>query len=190
LFYGAQASWFSLAVREHLNLSGSVKSRERDRTAGSNFAIGLGYSLTPRLVFTFDLAGGYTNASTIRKESGTRHLLEISKRSSPFVAVHEAVQAEISKKLFANASFLLVHQKIVSDLALFPDRFGRLLTADAGVPSNGLAQGQDMNRYSEFGAGWRFTKNLMAEYVFSINFDDPKPNNLFLIRYSIRLPEH
>jgi len=190
LFYGAQASWFSLAVREHLNLTGTVKSREHDRTAGSNFAIGLGYSLTPRLVFTLDLAGGFTNASTIRKESETRKLLEISNRSSPFVAVHEAVQAEISKKLFANASFLLVHQKIVSDLTLFPDRFGRFLTADAGVPSNGLARGQDINRYSEFGAGWRFTKNLMAEYVFSINFDDPKPNNLFLIRYSIRLPEH
>jgi hypothetical protein len=190
LFYGAQASWFSLAVREHLNLTGSVNSRERDRTAGSNFAMGLGYSLTPRIVFTFDLAGGFTDSSTIRKESGTKKLLEISNKSSPFVAVHEAVQAEISKKLFANGSFLLVHQKIVSNVTLFPDRFGRFLTADAGPPSNGLAQGQDINRYSEFGAGWRFTKNLVAEYVFSINYDDPKPNNLFLIRYNIRLPEH
>jgi FecR protein len=190
LFYGAQASWFSMAVREHLNLSGLVKSHEHDRSTGSSFAIGLGYALKPRIALAFDLASGSYNTTTTRREDGTRKVLETSNRSGPFLSAHGAVQSEISKRLFANVSFLIVHQKLVSDLTLHPDSFGQLLTGDAVYASNGSRREKDINRYSEFGVGWRLTKNLIAEYVFSVNYDDSKSNHLFLLRYNIHLPEH
>jgi FecR-like protein len=189
LFYGAQASWFLLSLDEQLKLSTIVNSRQHDRTTGSSMAIGFGYAFRPRIVFTLDLAGGFANSTTMRTEDATGNLLERNRRSSPFLSAHEAVQADVWRHMFVTASLLMVRQTRSKELTLHPDRFGRSLTSDGIFAPNGLTRDRSTSYYSEFGVGWRFTDNFLAEYVFSTNYSVTRPSHLFLLRYNFRIPE-
>jgi hypothetical protein len=189
LFYGAYASWFFLALDDQLKLSPMVNCHEHDRGFGSSFALGLTYALRPRIIFSFDLGGGFSSTATARTEDTTGNLLERSYRSSPNLSTHEAVQADLWRNVFGSVSLLTVRQTTGSGLTLYPDRFGRLLTTD-GVPKpNGLAQETETHYAAEFGAGWHFTKNFLGEYVFSTNQTFTAPRHSFLFRYTFRLPE-
>jgi hypothetical protein len=190
LFYGAQASWFLLSLDDQLKLSSIVNSHARDRTTGSSFAVGLGYALRPRIVFTLDLAGGFSNTTSMRTEDATGNLLERNRRSSPFLSVHEAVQADVWRRLFVSGSLLSVRQTLSTDLALYPDQFGRLLASDGTFAPNGLTSDRSTHYYSEFGIGWRFTDNFLAEYVFSTDYGATRPSHVFLLQYNFRLREH
>lgn len=190
LFYGAQASWFLLSLKDQLQLSTSVDSHAYDRTTGSSFAAGIGYAFRPRIVFTLDLAGGFSNTTTTRTEDATSNLLERNRRSSPFLSAHEAIQADVWRHLFVSGSLLTIRQTLSTNLALYPDRFGRSLTSDGIFAPNGLTRGHSTIYYSEFGAGWRFTDNFLAEYVFSTNYGLTRPSHIFLLRYSFRVREH
>jgi hypothetical protein len=190
LFYGVQASSFLLSLDEQLKLSTIVNSHEHDRTTGSSFAVGIGYAFRPRIVLTLDLAGGFANTTTMRTEDASGNLLERNHRSSPFLSAHEAIQADIWKHLFVSGSLLTVRQTLSTNLALYPDRFGRLLTSDGIFAPNGLTRDRTTLYYSEFGAGWRFTDNFLAEYVLSTNYGLTRPSHVFLLRYSFRVREH
>jgi hypothetical protein len=189
LFYGAQASWFLLSLDEQLKLSTIVYSHQHDRTTGTSFAVGFGYAFRPRIVFTLDLAGGFAYSTTIRTEDATGNLLERNHRTSPFLSAHEAIQADVWRRMFVSASLLTVRQTLSKGLTLYPDRFGRLLTSDGIFAPNGLTRDRSTIHYSEFGAGWRFTDNFLAEYVFSTNYGVTRPSHIFLLRYSFRIPE-
>jgi hypothetical protein len=189
LFYGAQASWFLLSLDEQLKLSAIVNSREHDRTTGSSFAVGLGYAFRPRIVLTLDIAGGFANTTTMRTEDATGNLLERNLRGSPFLSAHEAIQADVWRHLFVSGSLLTIRQTLSTNLALYPDRFGRLLTSDGTFAPNGLTRDRSTIYYSEFGVGWRFTDNFLAEYVLSTNYGLTQPSHIFLLRYSFRIPE-
>jgi hypothetical protein len=189
LFYGAQASWFLLCLDDQLKLSAIVNSHAHDRTTGSSFAVGFGYAFRPRIVFTLDLAGGFSNTTTMRTEDATGNLLERDRRSSPFLSAHEAIQADVWRHLFVSGSLLTVRQTLSANLALYPDRFGRLLTPDGTFAPNGLTRDRSTTYYSEFGAGWRFTDNFLGEYVFSTNYGVTRPSHIFLLRYSFRIPK-
>jgi FecR-like protein len=189
LFYGAQASWFLLSLDEQLKLSAIVNSHEHDRTTGSSFAVGLGYAFRPRIVLTLDIAGGFANTTTMRTEDATGNLLERNLRGSPFLSAHEAIQADVWRHLFVSGSLLTIRQTLSTNLALYPDRFGRLLTSDGTFAPNGLTRGRSTIYYSEFGVGWRFTDNFLAEYVLSTTYGLTQPSHIFLLRYSFRIPE-
>lgn len=190
LFYGLQASWFLLSMDEQLKLSTIVNSHEHNRTTGSSFAVGLGYALNSRVVFTLDLAGGLSSSTGLRVEDATGNSLERNRRSSPFYSAHTAVQADVWKNLFVTGSLLTVRQNLYRDLTLYPDRFGRLLTPDGTSTPNGYTSDRSNSYYSEFGAGWCFNNNLLAEYIFSTDYGKTRPSHVFLLRYSFRKREH
>jgi len=189
LFYGAHASWFLLSLQDRLNLSTSVNSQEHDRTTGSSFALGLAYAPRRRIMLSFDLGGGFSSTATTRKEDATGNLLERSHRSNPYLSTHEALQADIWKKLFGSVSLLTIHQTVSTGLTLYPDRFGRLLTADGIARPDGLTRETETYYTSEFGAGWHFTRNFLGEYIFSNNYSLIAPSHSFLFRYTFRLPK-
>jgi len=190
LFYGAHASWFLLTLDDQLNLSTSVNSHDKDRTTGSSFAFGLAYAPKPRIMFSFDLGGGFLSTSTTRTEDATGNPLERSYRSNPYFSTHEAVQADVWKKLFGSVSLLTIRQTASTRLTLFPDRFGRSLTTDGVVRPNGITRETETHCTSEFGAGWHFTRNFLGEYIFSTSYSLTAPSHSFLFRYTFRLPEH
>jgi hypothetical protein len=189
-FYGLQASWFMQTLYDQWNLSAIPDSMERDRTMGSSFSFGLGYALHPRIVFSLDLAAGFSATATTRTEDATGNLLEHSQRHNPFLSAHGAVQADLWRNLFASTSLLTVRESLTSELALYPDSSGRLLTTDGIFAPNGLTQERYTNYYSEFGAGWHFTKNFLAEYAFSTDYGRTTPSHLVLFRFDFGAPEH
>jgi hypothetical protein len=186
LFYGAQASWFLLSLNDRLNLASIVNSNERDRTTGSSFAVGFGYVFHPRVVFSLDLEGGFSNTTTMRKERATGNLLERNEQTSPFFAVHTAVQASVWRGLFVTASVLTLRQNFSRDLTLYPDSLGRLLTSDGTFAPNGFTSTSSTSNYSEFGVGWRFNSAFLAEYIFSTDYGKRRPSHVFLLRYNFR----
>jgi len=190
LFYGAQASYFFLTLNDQLRLSAIVNSHQVDRTTGSSFAAGLGYALRPRILLTLDLAGGVSNTTAMRREDATSNLLERNQRSSPFLSAHEAIQADVWRHMFVSGSLLTIRQTLSTNLSLYPDRFGRLLTSDGIFAPNGITSDGSTIYYSEFGAGWRFTNNFLAEYVFTTDYGVTRPSHVFLLRYNFRLREH
>lgn len=190
LFYGLQASWFLLSMDEQLKLSAIVNSHQHSRTTGSSFAVGLGYALNPRIAFTLDLAGGFSNTTGVRAEDATGNVLESNHLASPFFSAHTAVQADVWKNLFVTGSLLTTHQNFYRDLILYPDSFGRLLNSDGAFAPNGYTSDGSMSYYSEFGAGWRFNNNFLAEYVFSTDYGKTTPSHVFLLRYTLHKREH
>ena len=184
LFYGLQASWFLLSMDEQLRLSAIVNSHQHNRTTGSSFAVGLGYVLNPRIAFTLDLAGGFSNATGVRAEDATGNSLERDHRTSPFFSAHTAIQADVWKNLFVTGSLLTTRQNFYQNLTLYPDRFGQLQTSDGTFAPNGYTSNGSMSYYSEFGVGWRFNDNFLAEYVFSTDYGKTSPSHVFLLRYT------
>lgn len=104
LFYGLQASWFLLSMDEQLRLSAIVNSHQHNRTTGSSFTVGLGYVLNPRIAFTLDLAGGFSNATGLGQRT---------RRENPWSAITEPAPSSrrirLSRQMSGRICSLLVH---------------------------------------------------------------------------------
>jgi hypothetical protein len=135
-------------------------------------------------VLSFDVAGGITRINDRRLERATGNLLETEKERAHFVSLHAAVQADVWRRSFLSASVLSVTQKQVNDLALFPDRFGRRVTSDGMFMPNGRSRDHFTDYFGNFGAGWRFNRNFLAEYILSTDFGQTSPRHTLLLRYT------
>ena len=97
---------------------------------------------------------------------------------------HAAVQSDITRRLFLTASFLNVRQAHNLNVNLFPDRFGNSTSVeDAFFPMN-PAPAQYAPRFSDFGAGWRFSRNLFAQYVYSTDYGASSATHTLMLRYT------
>ncbi|HEV7860476.1 MAG TPA: FecR family protein [Pyrinomonadaceae bacterium] len=186
LFYGAEGSLFFGRNDEGVRREGVVDSNERSRANRATLGFGVGYALHPRTVFSFDIAGGISHARGLRREDLTGNALEDEHQTARFLSLHGAVQAEVWRRLFVSGSILSVTQSRVTDLQLFPDRFGRRLTTDGIFVPDGRSRDRFTDYFSNFGAGWRFTPNFLVEYVFSTDFGQTSPRHSLLLRYTFK----
>ena len=187
LSYGIAAAWLGISLLDGMNRIGAVDSHQRDRMKRGTAAIGLGYALTRRITLSFDLAAGSAPTSAARTEDGTGVLLESAVAGNRFVSAHAAVQSDITRRLFLTASFLNVWQAHHLNVSLFPDRFGNSTSVeDAFFPMN-PALGQYAPRFSDFGAGWRFTRSLFAQYVYSTDYGASSATHTLMLRYTFHL---
>jgi len=186
-FYGAEASWLRLALSDDLTRSIAVDSHQRDRAQRSSAALGFGYFLNQRTVFSVDFAGGGARASTGRTEISTDTLLQTGAQNSRFVSANLGVQTKVSSHLFLNASLLAIGQAYDLSQAIYPDSFGNtVLITDPFLPLT--ATGYRLpRRSSDFGAGWRFSNSLFAQYVFSTSYGVDSGGHTFMLRYTFRL---
>jgi hypothetical protein len=184
LSYGFAAAWLGISLLDGMNRIATVDSHERDRAQRGTVAAGLGYALTRRTTLSFDLAGGSARTWASRTEDGTGALLQNAVAGSRFVSAHAAVQSDITRRLFLTASFLNVWQAHNLNVNLFPDRFGNSSSVeDAFFPMN-PAPAQYAPRFSDFGAGWRFTRNLFAQYVYSTDYGASSAAHTLMLRYT------
>jgi len=164
-----------------------VDSQQTDDISRAAFGVGLEYAFRPRVVLSFDVAGGFTRSKNLRTEDATRNLLEDKRQGGHFASAHAALQADVWRQLFVSGSLLVARQWFSSNLTLYPDRFGRFLMSDGLFSPNGLDR--SMNYYSEFGAGWRFTPQFLAQYVLSTDYGFSTPSHTLLLRYTFRTGE-
>ncbi len=186
LYYGFAAGWLGVSLRDGMSRTTTVDSHERDRAQRGSAAFGLGYALTRSTTLTFDLAGGSARTWAARTEDTSLALLQNAVANSHFVSTHLAMQVEATRKLFFTASFLNIWQKHDLKVDLFPDQFGnRTLVEDSFFPMSSAA-GQYVPRFSDLGVGWRFTRDLFAQYVYSTNFGATAGTHTLMLRYTFK----
>ena len=184
LSYGIAASWLGISLGDAMNRIGAVDSHQRDGARRPTVAFGLGYALTRHTTLSFDLAGGSGRTWASRTEDSTGALLQNAVAGSRFVSAHAAVQSDITRRLFLTASFLNIWQTHHLNMNLFPDQFGNSTSVeDAFFPMN-PSPAQYAPRFSDFGAGWRFSRNLFAQYVYSTDYGASSATHTLMLRYT------
>ncbi|MDQ6653541.1 MAG: FecR domain-containing protein [Acidobacteriota bacterium] len=187
LFYGAEGTLFFGRTVEGVHQSVIVDSNERSRATRATLGFGIGYALRPRTVFSFDVEGGFARTRSLRGEDLTGNPLEHERQTARFLSLHAAVQTDVWRKLFVSGSLLSLTQSRVTDLNLFADRFGRRLTTDGLFAPDGRTRDRFTDYFSNFGVGWRFDRNFLAEYVFSTDFGQTSPRHTLLLRYTFNI---
>jgi hypothetical protein len=184
LFYGIEGSYLFAITDENARRSGVVDSVVGSRSRRATLGFGVGYVLRPRTVFSFDVTGGVARINDARHEIATTNPVENERKRASFLSLHAALQADISRRLFVSGSLLSITQSRVSDLTLFPDRFGRIMTSDGVFEPNGRTRDRFTDYFSNLGLGWRVNRNFLAEYIFSTDFGQTSPRHTLLLRYT------
>lgn len=184
LFYGIEGSYLFATTEENALRNGVVDSIINSRSRRATFGFGLGYVFRPRAVFSFDVTGGVARINDARHESATSNLLENERKRASFFSLHAALQADVWRRLFVSGSLLSITQSRGSDLTLYPDRFGRIMTGDGLFEPNGRTRDRFTDYFSNIGLGWRFNRNFLAEYIFSTDFGQTSPRHTLLFRYT------
>ena len=187
LSFGLAASWLDVTLGDGLIRSFAVPSQQRDRSQRGSGGFGIGYLLNNRTLLSLDVAGGYSNLDANRFASATSALLQSSGAVSRFVSVHGAAQVDLTRKLFASASFMTVWQSYEITTQLFPDQYGNMvsvLNPLFPLPSTNPLLGK---YFSDFGAGWRFSRQFFIEYLYSTDYGVTSPSHTIMLRYTFAL---
>jgi hypothetical protein len=183
LYYGATAAWLGVSLGGGMDRTNAAPSQTRDRAQRGSLAFGLGYALTGRTALTFDWAGGIGRTSAARYENSTSALLQNGVDRSRFASFHAAVQHDLTGHIFLSASLLQVWQSHRCNVDVFPDRTGaRTLVDDSFFALSSAAP--YAARFSDFGAGWRFSRNLYTQYVFSTDYGANSATHTLMLRWT------
>ena len=182
LSYGLAASWLGVSLLDGMTRFDTSNSHERDRSHRGAAAFGVGYLLARHTVLSFDLAGGASRNTARRTEDATGRLLQKSAGDGQFVALHAAVQRDLTRRLFISATFLQVWSSNGFGVSVFPDRFGRLVQVTGSFFP--LSPAATATRFSDFGAGWRFTRDLLVQYIYSTDYGVSPATHSVMLRYT------
>jgi hypothetical protein len=186
LYYGAAAGWLGVSLLDGMVRTMAVDSHERDRAQRCSIALGLGYALSRRTTLTFDLAGGTSRMFGARTEDATFGLLQGADAESHFISSHAAVQVDATRKLFLTASFLNIWQKHELNVNLFPDSNGSVMLEQNSFFPMTSWTGEYAPRFSDFGAGWRFSRDLFMQYVYSTDYGATAATHTLMLRYTFK----
>ena len=187
LSYGFTASWLGLSLVDGLVRMGAVNAHQRDAAQRGSAAIGVGYQLTRRVVLAADLAGASTRSAAGRFADAGGAILQNGVADSHFVSAHGAVIVDLTRRLFVTASLMNVWHWSRWNVDVFPDAYGnRTLIEDSFFPLYSAAYPM-APRFSDYGAGWRFTRNVLAEYLFSTDYGFSGSSHTLMLRYTFRL---
>ena len=98
------------------------------------------------------------------------------------------MQSDITRRLFLTASFLNVWQahnlnvNAVSRPVRQHCQRGRRV-----LPHESDRRRSTLPRFSDFGAGWRFTRDLFAQYVYSTDYGASSATHTLMLRYTFHL---
>jgi len=184
LSYGFAAAWLGISLQDGLARITTVDSHQRDRAQRGSMAAGLGYALSRTTTLTFDLAGGVARTWASRTEDATGALLQNAVADSHFISGHAAIQTDVTRRLFLTASLLNIWQVHNLNVSLFPDRFGNRTSVETAFFPLASSPAQYAPRFSDFGIGWRFTRDLFAQYVYTTDFGRSSATHTLMLRYT------
>jgi hypothetical protein len=186
LFYGLDGSLLLGESDGQIRRSGITDSTTRADVNSAAVGFGLGFALRRSTVLTADLGFGLSGVREERIEDATGNLVEGRRERGRFVSGRVGLQTDVWRSLFFSASTLVFRQAATTDLDLRPDLFGRRLTSLGLVELSGRSRRNSTSVFSDFGSGWRFNRNMLAEYIFSINNGLGPTRHVFLLRYTFK----
>jgi hypothetical protein len=203
LFYGVEGTYLYERVdsrHELLNLP-SVPSRYHYLARRARLGGGLGFAPTSRILLNFDVTGGLFNNDRPPQALGNSSENFFSFSLSPgslraihgtSVSAHAAVQTNLWRGLYLSGSSI---RTVRGDLRYDPTLTSSYLyTNSDGFPvyeskvSYEPYKIKDVSQLSNFGLGWRFKPNFIAEYLYSMdhNYGGTRSHSL-KIRYTFNL---
>lgn len=185
LFYGLEVALLFTNQDEKLQPGKGVGVSGLERTRRGLASVGLGYAPSRRILLAFDIAGASAWTRDRQHESVTCNLLEDNRDRMDFLSAHAALQMDIWRKMFANASILSVTQ--ASQSRLMAGRIEPLLTIVGQNVPNGISGNHFTDYSSDFGIGWRFSSYFLAQYIYSTDYGLTSPRHTLLLRHSFRL---
>lgn len=187
LSYGVAGAWLGVSLRDGLLRAGLEDSQQRDRAQRASLGFGLGYALTRRTVVSLDFAGGAAHSAATQTEDSLGSVLQNGDANRHFVSVHGAVQTDVTRHLFVSASLMNVWERHHLNVDVFPDRLGNCVTVqDSFLPFTTAATPVG-SRFSDYGAGWRFTPNFFVQYLYSTDYGVSPSSHTLMLRYTFRL---
>ena len=186
LFYGLQGSLLWGESDGQIRRSAVTDSTTRADVNSAAVGFGVGFALRRATVLSSDFAFGLSGIHEERLEDATGNLVEGRRERGRFVSGRVGLQTDVWRSLFFSASTLVFRQAATTDLDLRPDLFGRRLTSLGLVELSGRSRRNSTSVFSDFGSGWRFNRNMLAEYIFSINNGLGPTRHVFLLRYTFK----
>jgi hypothetical protein len=187
LSYGVTGGWLGLALTDGLVRADAVNSHQRDGAERASLGFGLGYQLTRRVVLVADLAGASTRSEATRFEDTSGATLQNGTADSRFISAHTALIVDLTRRLFVSASLMNVWHGSRWNVDLFPDQYGnRTLVEDSFFPLYSAVYPM-APRFSDFGAGWRFSRNFLVQYLFSTDYGFSGSSHTLMMRYTFGL---
>jgi hypothetical protein len=202
LFYGVEGSYLYERVdsrRESLSRP-AVYNRYRYLARRARLGMGLGFAPISRILLDFDVTGGLFNNDRPPEEPTNLSGSFFSFSTSPgslrsiqgtSISTHAAVQTNLWRGLFLSASSIKTIRK---DLfyAYWPT-YRYLYTYSDGTPAYEVQydyrpyKSEYTSQLSNFGLGWKFKPNFVAEYLYSIDHHSQGNAHSFRIRYTFNI---
>lgn len=186
LFYGVEGLLLRGESDEQIRRAVITDSTARASAGRAVVGFGVGFALRRTTVLSGDVAFGLLRVREERREDATGNLVEDRRERERFTSARLGLQTDVWRRSFVSVSALVIVQTNTTDLNLYPDLFGRRLTSLGLVKSDGRSRQNATSAFSDFGAGWRFNPNLVAEYIFLVNRDLGPPRHVFLLRYTFK----
>ncbi len=186
LYYGLEGSWINVGIKEKIRRAVIVDASAQETISRGAIGAGIAFSPWKRAIFSADFNVGKSWINEKYYEDETGNLLQDERQQTFFLSPHVGFQTDVWRQFFVNVSMLGVRQTGKVDLSLFPDRFDRRLTSFGLIEADGRTLLRQLSSFSDFGAGWRFNPNLLAEYIYSVNRDLGPPRHIFLLRYTFK----
>jgi FecR-like protein len=186
LFYGLQGSLLWGESDGQIRRSAVTDSTTRADVNSAALGFGVGFALRRATVLSSDFAFGLSGIHEERLEDATGNLVEGRRERGRFVSGRVGLQTDVWRSMFFSASTLVFRRADTTDLDLRPDLFGRRLTSLGLVELSGRSRRNSTSIFSDFGSGWRFNRNMLAEYIFSINNGLGPTRHVFLLRYTFK----
>jgi hypothetical protein len=183
LFYGVEGSYLYERIYSRVEIPGRSSDYGRYLARRARLGGGVGFALTSRILFNFDVAGGlYNDVRPINivpspwfyssGESSFAISSGLSRASrGRFVSAHAAAQATVWRNLFLSTSTLMTVNR----------------------NSYGYSYGTFIESYkltnwlSNVGLGWKVKPNFVAEYLLSVDPNERFPSHSLRLRYTFNL---
>jgi FecR protein len=186
LFYGLEGSVLRSESDEQIRRAVITDSTARASAERAVVGFGMGFALRRTTVLSADFAFGLSRVREERREDATGNPVEDRRERERFTSGRLGLQSDVWRRSFVSVSALAIGQANTTDLNLYPDIFGRRLTSLGLAESDGRSRQATTSVFSDFGAGWRFNPNWLAEYILSVNRELGPPRHVFLLRYTFR----
>lgn len=186
LSYGVTGSWLGLSLADSGNLGAVALTNRRDGLARGAGAVGFGYALGRGTLLSADLAAGVSHADAARTEAATGLPLDNSTGRNRFGSLHLAIHRDIGRRFFVNASTLSVWRSRDAIFLLYPGRTAGGLTDPGLLFPPIVTATQSDSWFPELGAGWRFSPNVIGQYLWSPNYGSRSGSHAIMVRYTFR----
>jgi hypothetical protein len=187
LFYGIEGSYLYERINSRRETPDQPAAYTQYLARRARFGAGLGFALTSKILLDFDIAGGLFNNDRPVGEPINLSGNIFSSSSSPSssrsvrgnsVSAHAAVQSNLWRNLFLSFSSLTTIRR---DLVMINYNYnGKVYSSNDTY--------KDVRPLSSVGLGWKFTPNLITEYLFSMDYRYRSvPSHSIKLRYTFNL---